>query len=92
MENIPNKYRKEILSFSEIMVEDIKMPDSEYLPKLKLQMLQARRDGLIELKCLIKRQQQMPHLLMVEDDLISNTADLSLDEVSSHNLLSPHHM
>ena len=59
------------------MVEDIRLPDSEYLPKLKHQMLNIRRDALIVLKCILKRQQQMPELAFIEDDLISRTAYLS---------------
>ena len=74
---MPEKYRELILSFSEIIVEDMKIPDSEHLPKLKLKMLQERRDALIELKILIQREKQMPQIAMIEDDLISNTADMS---------------
>lgn len=50
---------------------------SEHLPKLRLQMLQYRRDALIELRCILKRWQHMPQIAMIEDDRISTSVEAS---------------
>ena len=74
---IPERTQNQILTFNALEMDEEKMSISEYIPKLKIQMLKNRRDALMELKIMLKRRRNMSHLLSIEDSDESHYADAS---------------